>query len=103
MSAQPAPQERESRAFVRFAGDVDLSTAGRFRAEADAVDLDGMTRVVLDLEDVGFLDLAGIRAIFGVRERCEECGVELTVIAPCGSEPRRVLALTGADEELHLN
>ena len=92
-------QQRESTVLVRMDGEIDLGTARRVTAAVDQTDLHGITALVLDLQEVEFLDLAALRAILCVRDRCENDGVHLTVIGPLGAA-RRIFTLTHANEEL---
>ena len=94
-------EELESTALLRMAGELDMATAGQVMDAVDEVDLDGITLLVLDLQDVEFLDLSVLRAIFGARDRCEAHGVHLTVMSPRGAA-RRVFLLTRAHEVLDI-
>ena len=77
-------------------GDLDLATAPRLRQELVDATADGPTLVVLDLEQVEFLDSVGISVIIGGYKRLEYGGSRLHLAAP-RAIVRRVLGLTRVD------
>lgn len=91
--------ELESTVLLRMAGDIDLATINQVMAAVDRVDLDRITLLVVDLQDVEFLDLAGLHAVLRVNDQCESHDVHLTVLSPRGTA-RRVFTLTRAHQEL---
>jgi anti-anti-sigma factor len=91
--------ELESTVLVRFAGEIDLATIHQLRVAVEGVDLDRVSLLVVDLQDVAFLDLAALHTILRVKDDCDLSDVHLTVIAPRGSA-RRVFTLTRAHELL---
>ena len=94
-------EELSSTAVVRAHGDVDLPNVHELTAALDGVDLGSITLLVLDLDEVGFLDLAGLNAILTLSEDCKGNDVKLSVIAPRGSG-KRLFLLTRTDLELDL-
>ena len=56
-------------AIVRCSGEFDLSTASLLRDEFDRLREVGMTRAVVDLTDVSFLDSAAMAALVYGRKR----------------------------------
>jgi anti-anti-sigma factor len=82
-------------------GDIDLATIRHVMAGVNEVDLDRITLLVLDLDRVGFMDLAGLNAILRINDECVDHGVHLTVIAP-RSSASRVFTLTRANLELDI-
>ena len=94
-------KELDSTVLLRVDGELDLATVDQMVAIVDAVDLDGITLLVLDVQDVDFLDLTALRVIFQLRDRCEADGVHFTVIGP-GGAARRVFVLTRAFEVLEV-
>lgn len=77
-------------------GDLDLATAPRLRQDLVDATSDGPTLVVLDLEQVEFLDSVGISVIIGGYQRLQHGGSRLHLAAP-RSIVRRVLGLTRID------
>jgi anti-sigma B factor antagonist len=84
---------------VKVAGEVDVFTAPQLReALAQAVDANG-SHVVVDLEDVGFLDSTGLGVlVFGLK-RVRERGGDLSLV--CAHEQiLKVLSITGLSKIL---
>ena len=94
-------EELSSTVLLLMEGDIDLANVHHAMAAAHRVDLDSITLLVLDLDRVGFLDVAGLKAILRINEDCENHGVHLTVITPRGSASR-VFTLTRAHMLLDL-
>ena len=92
-------EELESTVLIRIVGDIDLTTINQLMAAVERVDLDRITLLVTDLQDVEFLDLAGLHAVLRVNDECERHDVRFTVLSPRGPA-RRVFTLTRAHQEL---
>jgi anti-anti-sigma factor len=94
-------EELSSTVLVGLEGDIDLATIHHVMAGVNEIDLDSITLLVIDLDRVGFMDLAGLNAILRINDDCAEHGVHLTVIVP-QSAASRVFTLTRAYLELDL-
>ena len=94
-------EELSSTVLLALEGDIDLATVHHVMAGVHKVDLDRITLLVVDLDRVGFLDLAGLHAILRINDDCNEQGVHLTVITP-RSDASRVFTLTRAHLVLDL-
>jgi anti-anti-sigma factor len=94
-------EELSSTVLLVMEGDIDLATVHHAMAAANGVDLDRITLLVVDLDRVGFMDLAGLHAILRINEECKNHDVHLTVITP-RSAASRVFTLTRAHLELDL-
>jgi anti-sigma B factor antagonist len=82
------------RATIHIGGEIDLATCPRLQAVVvDLVDR-GCNQLILDLDQVSFLDCAGIRVLVDARRRVQEHGGSVRLVRP---RPLvwRVLALTG--------
>lgn len=86
-------EETNSTMLLRMAGDLDLATAGQVTAALDRLDVDRITLLMLDLQELTFLDLAGLRAVLGVNDHCKKHGIRTTVLKPRGLAGR-VFTLT---------
>jgi anti-anti-sigma factor len=96
-----AVEELSSTAVVRAHGDIDLASVHALTAALERVELASITLMVLDLDEVGFLDLAGLNAILSLNEECSSNDVNLSVIAPRGPG-KRLFLLTRTDLKLDL-
>jgi anti-anti-sigma factor len=68
--------------IVRLVGELDRSTclmATSLLAEAIAI---GKPIVVLELSEVSFIDLSGLRALVGSHDRARQSGVQLLLRTP---------------------
>ncbi|HZD01709.1 MAG TPA: STAS domain-containing protein [Actinomycetes bacterium] len=86
-------------AVVHVGGEVDLATCPQLRdVLAQLVDR-GVYHLVVDLEQVSFLDSSGIGVLIGVLQRVREHGGSVRLTAP-SPQVRRVLELTGVTKVL---
>jgi anti-sigma B factor antagonist len=82
------------RAVVQVGGEVDLATCPQLQAAlAELVDR-GFHQLIVDLEQVSFLDCAGIGVLVDARRRVQEHGGSLRLVGPAPLV-RRVLEVTG--------
>lgn len=82
----------------RLAGDFDLAAVGRVEAELDRVP-SSTRRVIFDLYDVSFLDMAGLMTVLRADERARTGAFEVQVIPPRGLA-NRVFTATRAGSAL---
>jgi anti-anti-sigma factor len=83
---------------LRLAGEFDLAGVPRVDQALDDID-DDVDSLVFDLEQVGFLDLAGLRTIIHANERGRTEGFHVTVVKPHGTASR-IFTLTRIGREL---
>lgn len=90
----------EGASLVRVSGELDIYTAPRLREQLlwlTDQDSSGCARVLLDLNDVTFIDSTGLGAIVGAHRRFTQRGGVLELV--CGSGPvRRLLSITRLDQ-----
>ncbi|MDQ3587384.1 MAG: STAS domain-containing protein [Actinomycetota bacterium] len=94
-------EESDSSLVLRLAGGLDLATIGSVMAALDRVDVERTTRLVFDLQEVDFLDAAGLHALVRAHAYCKDHELQVTVIKPRGLA-RRVFTLTRVHRELDL-
>ena len=90
-----------SSVLLRMAGDLDLAKIGQVMAALDRVDLDRTTLLVFDLQEVVFLDVAGLQTILRLNDYCKDEGTRVKVVKPRGLASR-VFTLTRVHLELDL-
>lgn len=94
--------ELDATLYVRLEGDFDLAGVGPVERALDRLSqVPLLRRVVIDLRDVTFLDLAGLRTILRTNDRARAGGLDVAVVRPHGLA-NRVFTLTRAGEELHM-
>ena len=87
-------------AVITVAGEVDIATAPQLGHHLAA--LAGCGRpVIADLDQVGFIDAAGLRVLAAAARQAAGSGGSLHVVSG-RSQVRRVFALTGLDRALRL-
>lgn len=94
-------EERGPWTVARVHGDIDVATAPRLRERLIGCISAGRPDLVLDLDDVGFLDSTGLGVIIGVLKRARTHGGDLRIVA---TRPnlRSLFELTGLDRTLPL-
>jgi anti-sigma B factor antagonist len=81
---------------VRCAGEVDIATVARLRDRLSTLQVDGATTLVLDLDEVTFLDSLGLGALIGAHKRARVLRGSFVIV--CTSRPvLRVLSATALD------
>src|SRR3954468_9867049 len=81
-------------------GDLDLRTAPDLCSHLGA---HRGSRLVVDLDDVGFCDSAGLRALLGEARETTFAGGSLRIVAAAGSKVRRLLEVTGLTDLLRVH
>ncbi|WP_329201643.1 MULTISPECIES: STAS domain-containing protein [unclassified Streptomyces] len=81
-------------ALAHVAGELDMATAPRLRAQALALIEQGHQHLILDLEAVTFCDSSGFNALVGIY-RCAKAAEGTLVLAAVPDRLERLLDLTG--------
>src|SRR5829696_5411669 len=84
---------------LAVSGELDLATAPAVRERLGAAVDSGVTRIVVDLRDVTFMDSIGLAAVVHARSRLLADGRLALVVAP-GSYAELVLEITGLPRAL---
>jgi anti-sigma B factor antagonist len=82
--------------LVELSGEVDISTAPRFKEELEALIAEGHADVVVDLSDVAFIDSTALGVLVGAVRRLHPHGGRMVVVARTHAVTRP-LTLTGLD------
>jgi anti-anti-sigma factor len=82
------------RQIVALAGELDLSTVADLEARIEEACSDGAGELVLDLEELSFMDSTGLSAILTTQDRCEGQGCEL-LLTEAQPAVHRLFELTG--------
>jgi anti-anti-sigma factor len=85
---------------VRVVGEMDLSVIGHVDLEmrrAEATDAD---TIVLDLDELEFLDAAGVRLLLQLNSRSRNNGGRLRIRPARSHQVQRVIELTGVQDKL---
>ena len=79
---------------LAVSGELDLATAPDLRERLTAAVDAGMTRIVVDLRDVTFMDSVGLAAVVHARSRLRAAG-RLALVVAADSYAQLVLEITG--------
>jgi anti-sigma B factor antagonist len=92
-------REESDRVVIGLAGELDMANAQSLRETVEGEQLAAAKTVVLDLQQLTFLDSTGLRIILSARELCWRRGQEFAVTQ--GSpQVQRLLSVTGVGEHL---
>ena len=89
------------RVVLGLHGELDLLGAPLLQAEIERVEANAQATVVLDLQDLQFVDSAGLRVILAAHERSREQGKKLAV-TPGTEQVQRLFTIAGVSEHLHI-
>jgi anti-sigma B factor antagonist len=64
---------------IAVAGDIDVSTVAELQTYIDAAFSDGQTLIVVDLENVGFIDSSVLHALVRALRRARMAGGDLAI------------------------
>jgi anti-sigma B factor antagonist len=93
--------ERGGWTVVSARGQLDVATAPRFRQVLLEAQYGGSTRVVVDLDEVEFMDSMGLGVLVGALKRARTHDGELAIA--CGRERLlHLFELTGLDRVLRI-
>ena len=89
------------RSVLSLHGELDLASAPLLEQELQDVDLAARGTVVLDLQELEFIDSTGLRTILASQERVRGLGGVFAVTRG-SAQVQRLLAITRADEHLQV-
>jgi len=91
--------ERDDVVVVTVSGEVDVYTAAQLRSALEDRIAAGQTALVVDLDDVGFIDSTGLGVLVGRLKTVRKTGGWLSVV--CTNERiLRLFGITGLDQVL---
>jgi anti-sigma B factor antagonist len=91
-------RQEQGYAIVTVAGEIDISTVTRLRETLFEMAASGIP-LVLDLNQVSFIDSVGLAVLVGTANRAATHGGSLQV-ACAGPKIRQLLRLTGLDRRI---
>jgi anti-anti-sigma factor len=89
------------RIVIRLAGELDMANAPMLQAAIEEANVDGDQMLVLDMQQLQFIDSTGLRIVLWARERCQEAEREFA-LTPGSQQVQRLLAVSGAGEHLRI-
>lgn len=95
------PDSATSEPTITVAGEVDIQTSPILEEQLVALLDQGLSSVIVDLDQVTFLDSTGLSVLIAGLKRCQTAGGTLRVVSP-QPNVRRVFAITGLAEAFEL-
>lgn len=94
-----ATEEHRDRptATITLDGRLDALSAPDLRSELRELDASGCHNITIDLDDVEFVDSAGLAALVSAMKACRMGGGELTLVRPRSADAFRVFELAKFD------
>lgn len=89
------------RVVLGLHGELDLLGAPLLEEEIEKAETEAPAIVVLDLQDLQFVDSAGLRVILAAHERSRQQGKELA-LTPGSEQVQRLFTIAGVDEHLRI-
>jgi anti-sigma B factor antagonist len=86
--------QQRDRSVVRVAGELDTTTAPDLRDRLQQLYDEGERKVVIDFEDIAFIDSTGLGVLVGALKRYRKGDGDL-VLSSLGNGARRVFEVTG--------
>ncbi|MEX2655860.1 MAG: STAS domain-containing protein [Acidimicrobiia bacterium] len=91
--------ERGHAVHVVVSGEIDIKTAPELEA---AITDRASDHLVIDVNDVDFIDSTGLRVLVVAKTRTGENGGSLVIVAPDGSAVLRTIRLAGMAADFHV-
>lgn len=99
MKLTVSTSERDDVVVVTVSGEVDVYTAAQLRSALEDQIAAGRTALVVDLQDVGFIDSTGLGVLVGRLKTVRATGGWLSIV--CSNERiLRLFGITGLDQVL---
>jgi anti-sigma B factor antagonist len=94
-------RHEKDRVVLSLRGELDLASAPLLQSEVESREITTATTVVLDLQELTFIDSTGLRVLLSAHDRSRQAGQEFAVTR--GSQQvQRLLSITGVDEHLRI-
>jgi anti-sigma B factor antagonist len=93
--------DEQGRFVIRLGGELDMASAPLLKAALEQAEGDTSRPLLLDLQQLRFMDSTGLRIILWARSRWQSHGQELALTAG-SSQVQRLLAVSGVGEHLHV-
>jgi anti-anti-sigma factor len=89
------------RVVLRLHGELDLASAPLLQGEIAGTEASDATLIVLDLDDLEFIDSTGLRIILAAHERFQERG-QMLALTRGSQQVQRLMSITRVGEHLRI-
>jgi anti-anti-sigma factor len=87
---------------VRLTGELDLAGIGLVDREMQAAERSDAAKIVLNLDELEFVDASGLRLLLDLEARSQADGKRLRIRRANSAQVRRMLDVTGVGDRLPL-
>lgn len=94
-------RHERDRIVLSLHGELDLASTPLLQGEIESAETDDTKLVVLDLDDLEFIDSTGLRIILAAHERCQERG-QMLALTRGSQQVQRLMNITHAGEHLRI-
>lgn len=94
-------RNEQDRVVLALHGELDLVGAPLLQAEVDDPAVEAAPMIVLDLEDLQFIDSSGLRVILSAHERARERG-QAFALTRGSQQVQRLLSIAGVSGHLKI-
>ncbi len=94
-------RSEQDRVVLCLHGELDLASAPLLQGEIESTQADDATLVVLDLDDLEFIDSTGLRIILAAHERSRERG-QMLALTRGSQQVQRLMSITRVGEHLRI-
>ena len=91
----------KGRAVLSLRGELDLASAPLLQTEIQNSEIAAAGMLVLDLQELKFIDSTGLRVLLAAHESSRERGQEFA-ITPGSPQVQRLLSITSVTDHLHV-
>jgi anti-anti-sigma factor len=89
------------RVVLRLLGELDLASAPLLQEAIESAQADAAQLLVLDVDDLEFIDSTGLRIILAAHEHAQEEG-QMLALTRGSQQVKRLMSITRAGEHLRL-
>jgi stage II sporulation protein AA (anti-sigma F factor antagonist) len=86
---------RDGAVRIVLEGEIDLANADQVGRDIASAITNRTTATVVDLTGITYLDSAGLHVLFDLAARLPTLQIDLELVAPPGSQVRRVMEISG--------
>jgi anti-anti-sigma factor len=94
-------RSEQDRVVLALHGELDLVGAPLLQGEVESAAVEGAPLIVLDLEDLQFIDSSGLRVILSAHERARERG-QTFALTRGSQQVQRLLSIAGVTGHLNI-
>jgi anti-sigma B factor antagonist len=92
-------RHEDERITLALTGELDMASADLLEQALAGAEIESKPMVVLDLQQIDFIDSTGLRIVLATLERCRDRGQQFA-ITPGSPQVQRLLSVTGLGEHL---